>query len=387
MSGLDSHTWSFVLAAAGSGNRIGGIPKQFRRLGPEPMWKWSALTAEKLFELGLCNEMIAVFPRDCEAVRTKNDAGIPTKYVNGGNTRTESVRNGLLAADGEYVMVHDAARPFLSPEICETLIDAVSDETGAIPVLQSVDSLKMIAEEIKILPRDKIFRTQTPQAFKRTTLLDIMDSISGATDEASLWLDSGRKIICVPGSERNFKVTTEFDWIMAKALVEAGKTVKIGMGYDIHELVPGRKLILGGIELRSELGLLGHSDADIICHAIADALLGASGEGDIGALFPASDERYKDADSMALLKSVLSIIAGKNWSVGNIDVTLVAQVPRIGDKVAVITNSLMKLLKSVFPYAELSVKVKSGEHVGSAGRAECMECFAVAVVERHDMYH
>jgi 2-C-methyl-D-erythritol 4-phosphate cytidylyltransferase/2-C-methyl-D-erythritol 2,4-cyclodiphosphate synthase len=266
------------------------------------------------------------------------------------------------------------------------LIETVSDETGAIPVLSSVDSLKMIDGSIKAVPRDKIFRAQTPQAFKRTTLLEILDSCSGATDEATLWIGSGRKIICVPGSEKNFKVTTEFDWAIAKSLAEAGKTVKIGMGYDIHELVPGRKLILGGIEFHSELGLLGHSDADIICHAAADALLGASGEGDIGTLFPASDERYRNADSMELLKFVLNILAEKKWSVGNIDVTLVAQIPKIGDKIMKITDNLRKLFIGVFPYAELSVKVKSGEHVGSVGRAECMECFAAAVVERYDMF-
>ncbi|MDR2780073.1 MAG: 2-C-methyl-D-erythritol 2,4-cyclodiphosphate synthase [Synergistaceae bacterium] len=386
MSGRARHSWSFILAAAGSGSRIGGSPKQFRRLGSEPLWKWSARTAEKLFELGLCDELIAIFPDGGESVETVSGFTVPTKYIKGGNTRTESVRNGLLSAASEYVMIHDAARPFLSAEICETLIEAASDDAGAIPVLQSADSLKMIDDSIKALPRNKIFRTQTPQAFKRTTLLEILDSHpEGATDEATLWLDSGRKIVCVPGSERNFKVTTDFDWVMAKSLAEAGKTVKIGMGYDVHELVPGRNLILGGIEFQSELGLLGHSDADIICHAAADALLGASGEGDIGTLFPASDERWRGADSMSLLKSVLSLIAEKKWSVGNIDVTLVAQIPEIGDKIVKITDNLRKLLVSVSPYAELSVKVKSGEHVGSVGRAECMECFAAALIERYDM--
>jgi 2-C-methyl-D-erythritol 4-phosphate cytidylyltransferase/2-C-methyl-D-erythritol 2,4-cyclodiphosphate synthase len=350
------------------------------------MWKWSARTAGELFERGLCDELIAVFPGGRETARDEADIAVPVKYIRGGITRTESVRNGLLAAASEYVMVHDAARPFLPVEVCETLIGAASGDTGAIPVLGSADSLKMIDGEVRALPREKIFRTQTPQAFKRTTLLEVLDSASGATDEAALWLDSGREIVCVPGSERNFKVTTEFDWAVARSLAEAGKTVKIGMGYDIHELVPGRKLILGGIEFHSELGLLGHSDADIICHAVADSLLGASGEGDIGTLFPASNERYRNADSMELLRFVLNILAEKKWGVGNIDVTLVAQIPEIGGKIMKITDNLRKLFISVFPYAELSVRVKSGEHVGSVGRAECMECFAAAAIERYDMF-
>jgi 2-C-methyl-D-erythritol 4-phosphate cytidylyltransferase/2-C-methyl-D-erythritol 2,4-cyclodiphosphate synthase len=351
------------------------------------MWKWSARTAEKLFERGLCDELVAVFPPDHGIVRAEDGASFPIKYTDGGNTRTESVRNGLLAAASEYVMIHDAARPFLSCEICEALIGAASEERGAIPVLRSVDSLKMIDEGVKILPRDKIFRTQTPQAFKKTALLEILDSRpAGATDEATLWLESGREIACVPGSEKNFKVTTEFDWAIAGSLAESGKTVRIGMGYDVHELVPGRKLILGGIEFRSELGLLGHSDADIICHAVADALLGAAGEGDIGSMFPASDERYRGADSMEMVKSILGLLARKRWFPGNIDVTLVAQTPRIGDKAAAIKDNLKRLFAGVFPYAELSVKVKSGEHVGSVGRAERMECFAAAAVERYDIF-
>jgi 2-C-methyl-D-erythritol 4-phosphate cytidylyltransferase/2-C-methyl-D-erythritol 2,4-cyclodiphosphate synthase len=387
MSRPDRPTWSFILAAAGSGNRIGGIPKQFRKLGPEPMWKWSAGTAEKLFRRGLIDELIVIFPRGHEAVRKESFLSIPTKYISGGDTRTDSVKNGISSAISDFVMIHDAARPFLPAEVCEALIETASEEIGVIPVLASVDSLKMLDGDVKIIPREKIFRTQTPQAFKRTTLLDVLDRGAGdAGDEAELWLASGRKIACVPGSEKNFKITSEFDWVTARSLVELGKTVRIGMGYDVHELVPGRKLILGGIEFQSELGLLGHSDADIICHAVADALLGASQEGDIGTLFPASDGRYKNADSMSLLERVLSLLAGKNWNVGNIDVTVVAQIPKMGDKISEITDSLKKLFGKIFPYAEPSVKVKSGEHVGSVGHAECMECFAVAAVERYDIF-
>jgi 2-C-methyl-D-erythritol 4-phosphate cytidylyltransferase/2-C-methyl-D-erythritol 2,4-cyclodiphosphate synthase len=269
--------------------------------------------------------------------------------------------------------------------MCGELTSAASDEVGAIPLLESVDSLKFVDGGIETVPREKVFRTQTPQAFKKEDLMEILKSCrTSAADEAALWIDAGRKLAYVRGSEKNFKITTDFDWITAKALVETGRTSRVGIGYDIHELVPGRKLILGGVEIESPLGLLGHSDADIIAHAVSDALLGAAGEGDIGAMFPASDKRYKDADSTYLLKQVLELITGKGWFVSNIDVALKAQIPRMGDKISKITDNLKCIVTKICPYAELNIKVKSGEFVGSVGRAECMECFAVAAIEKYE---
>jgi 2-C-methyl-D-erythritol 4-phosphate cytidylyltransferase/2-C-methyl-D-erythritol 2,4-cyclodiphosphate synthase len=364
---------------------MGGEPKQFRRLGRIPMWRWSAGIAETLFERGRILELVVVFPRDYELVATDGALAAPVKFVAGGATRTESVRNGVAAASGEFVMIHDAARPFLPPEICEALMETATAEAGAAPFLESTDSLKIVDGDIKALPREKIFRTQTPQAFERLAILELLYSGNVSTDEASLWLASNRKLEYVRGSQKNFKITTDFDWAMAKSLVEGSKTIRTGLGFDVHELVPGRRLVLGGVEFASPLGLRGHSDADIICHAVSDALLGASGERDIGTLFPASDERYKDADSAELLGIVLRILASKGWSVGNIDVVLVAQVPRIGDGVQKIADNLKTLFTTIYPYAELGVKVKSGENVGSAGRAECMECYASALIERYDV--
>jgi 2-C-methyl-D-erythritol 4-phosphate cytidylyltransferase/2-C-methyl-D-erythritol 2,4-cyclodiphosphate synthase len=266
-------------------------------------------------------------------------------------------------------------------------MDTTSEDTGAIPLLESVDSLKLVGEHVSVLPREKVFRTQTPQAFKRAALLEIMKSRHApSTDEATLWLDAGRNLVYVKGSEKNFKITTDFDWIAAKAMTEAGRTIRMGMGYDVHELIPGRRLILGGVEIISPLGLLGYSDADIICHAISDALLGASGERDIGTIFPASDDRYKDADSSLMLKQVLELLAGMDWAVTNVDVTLVAQIPRLGDKINGIADNLKRLFMSVGLYTSLNVKVKSGEQIGSVGRAECMVCFAAAVIEKYEMW-
>lgn len=375
--------WAFVLVAAGSGSRMGGEPKQFRKLGGRPLWTWSARVANELYGRGSIREMVAVFPRDgmpeapvwlqCPLVKTT-----------GGAVRTESVINGLRATSADFVMIHDAARPFLSFETCEALIGATTDSRGAIPLLGSVDSLKRVRDgTISVVPREDIFRTQTPQAFHRKTLLDILESSAdGATDEASLWLDSARELSRVPGDEKNFKITTDFDWQVACSLVGETREQRVGFGYDVHELIPGRRLILGGVEVDSPLGLLGHSDADIVCHAMADALLGAAGEKDIGTLFPASDDRYKDADSTLLLEKVLGLLDEKRWQVVWIDVTLVAQIPRLGATIPIIMGHLSHRFESFDLGEKIGLKVKSGEHVGSVGRGECMTCHTVATIER-----
>jgi 2-C-methyl-D-erythritol 4-phosphate cytidylyltransferase/2-C-methyl-D-erythritol 2,4-cyclodiphosphate synthase len=362
---------------------MGGEPKQFRRLGRFPMWKWSARIADELHSRGMIDELVVVFPAGYEFKREEHAFSVPTTYTVGGHTRTESVMNGLTASRSEFAMIHDAARPFLPPWICERLVETVTEDAGAVPLLESHDSLKVVDGEISVIPREKIFRTQTPQAFKRNAIMDVIDSNPrGAADEATLWIGAGKKLASVPGSPANFKITGDFDWLTAAAMAESGRIARVGMGYDVHELVPGRKLVLGGVAVDAEFGLLGHSDADVVCHAIADALLGAAGEGDIGTMFPSSEERYKDADSTELLKTVLSLIAGKGWTLGNADAVLAAQIPRLGHKIGQIVSNLTRLIRAFFPYAELSVKVKSGEGIGSVGRAECMQCHAVALIEK-----
>jgi 2-C-methyl-D-erythritol 4-phosphate cytidylyltransferase/2-C-methyl-D-erythritol 2,4-cyclodiphosphate synthase len=285
-------------------------------------------------------------------------------------------------------MIHDAARPFLPVGLCCDLAAALErdPDIGVIPLLESADSLKLVDGDIRPLPREKIFRTQTPQAFRREDIKKVIES-SGktATDEATLWIESGRRLLHLPGSAHNFKITTNFDWAMARAIVEAGRETRVGMGYDVHELVPGRRLILGGVEIESPLGLLGHSDADIISHAAADALLGAAGMGDIGTMFPASDSRYKDAASVDLLATVAGAILREGWRIVNVDVTLKAQIPRMAGQLNIITENMRKLITSICPYAKINIKVKSGEGIGSVGRAECMECFAVAEIEKYEI--
>jgi 2-C-methyl-D-erythritol 4-phosphate cytidylyltransferase/2-C-methyl-D-erythritol 2,4-cyclodiphosphate synthase len=377
-------TWSFILVAAGAGTRMGGVPKQFRTLGGRPLWVWSANIAEELHKRGRVDELIVVMPRGREESPGSFHLDCPVSVTRGGSTRSESVMNGLAMARSDFVLIHDAARPFLDAEMCEALMDSATKLRGAVPLLSSVDSLKMIeGNGMRAIPRDIIRRTQTPQAFHRESIIKVLEaSPAGSTDEASLWLEMSRDLAWVDGSEKNFKVTTEFDWSVATSIVNGSRETRVGVGYDVHELVPGRRLVLGGVEIPSVLGLLGHSDADIICHAASDALLGAAGEGDIGTLFPASDESYRNADSAVLLAEVLRLMAKRRWRVSWLDVVLIAQVPKLGGYIPEIVAGLHKLFTDSAFDVRLSVKVKSGEFTGSVGRAECMICHAVATLER-----
>jgi 2-C-methyl-D-erythritol 4-phosphate cytidylyltransferase/2-C-methyl-D-erythritol 2,4-cyclodiphosphate synthase len=376
-------SWSFLLMAAGFGSRMGGAPKQFRTLGDKPMWLWGARAAERLHSRGLIDELVVVFPDGYESEKT-DSLRCPVTFTTGGEERTDSVLRGLEAASSEYVMIHDAARPFLDIGICEALMEKSSFDRGVVPLLPSIDSLKEIkGGTVKAIPRETVFRTQTPQAFGRQPLLQTLREAGGAaSDEATIWLSASRELAWVPGDEKNFKITNDFDWFVAKSLVNDMHEVRTGFGYDIHELVTGRRLVLGGLEIPSPLGLLGHSDADVICHAISDALLGASGLGDIGGHFPASDMQYKDIDSTIILERVLEMLSGAGWSVNWIDVVLIAQVPRLGAIISEVMDNFGRRFTVYDLMSKMNIKVKSGEYIGSAGRAECMECHAVATIER-----
>lgn len=382
MSGLRK-TWTFILVAAGSGSRMGGEPKQFRLLGSMPVWMWSARVANSLYLDGKIDELIVIFPPGSR-LDVDVPLSVPVRFVSGGASRSESVKNGLRAATSDYVMIHDAARPFIGLELCLNLMESTCEERGAIPLLDSVDSLKDVRDgRISAFPRDRIFRTQTPQAFHRNVLLSLMETEDGlATDEASVWLDASLELVSVPGEEKNFKITTDFDWLIARSIAAERRELRSGLGFDVHELVPERKLILGGVEIPSPLGLLGHSDADIICHAMSDALLGAAGEGDIGSLFPASDMKYKNADSLVLMEHVFQLLSDSGWYIIWIDVTLIAQVPRLGREMPKIAGHLGNRFKAYGLAGKMNMKVKSGEFMGSVGRANSMICYASATIER-----
>lgn len=381
-----SSTWSFILVAAGAGNRLGGTPKQFRLLGGIPLWQWSCNIAEKLLSAGVISEIILVLPEKYEYELIKNRVNDNIKIIKGGKSRAESVYNALNVSVCSDVLIHDAARPFLTEKLCLELINKAEKTGASVPLLKVKDSVKKIAnEKMSVVERENLYLTQTPQLFSKDELLEMLGKTElKNTDEASVWIEMGKNISYVTGDESNFKITTQYDWDRAEMIVNANKIIRIGHGYDIHKLVEGRNLILGGLKIEdSPIGLFGHSDADVVTHTVMDALLGAAGEPDIGRLFPASDNTYKNISSILLFEKVLEKLKNKGWQIEWIDVTLIAQTPKLGHLVDKIADNLNKYLSDSTDKL-INLKVKSGEECGSVGRSECMICHAVATIFKNN---
>ena len=372
MSEKHEKSVSFVIVAGGKGSRMGGEKKQFMLLNGRPLWRWSydILTPECV------KESILVIPQGSEVNHVPENLTVPLKIAYGGKERAESVLNGLKEAACDYVLVHDAARPFLSLNLIHSLIDATDETHGAVPVLPVSDALKKIdGDNISCINRDGLYITQTPQSFPREKLIEAVSKNPGAKDEAEAWKKCGHELRHVKGERLNFKVTWPEDMIIARALTEG--ITRTGTGYDIHRLVPERKLILGGIEIDSPLGLLGHSDADLLTHSVMDAILGAAGLPDIGNLFPASDERFRGADSIELLREVMRMISAEGWHVEFVDAVVKAQVPRL--------NAYReRVIESMKRFFEFNVKFKSAEHIDDSGDGLSMSCWAAATLRRSE---
>ena len=362
--------FSFIIAAGGQGTRFGG-KKQFMTLGGRELWRWSAENAAKLSDS--VREIVLVIPEG-ETLTPQWNSNIPLRIVNGGNERAISVLNGLNMAACDFVMVHDAARPFASPELFRRLMDSVSDDAGVIPLLPVSDALKRIDDGGKISSGDRegLYITQTPQVFPRLKLIEAVKDSPSAKDEAEAWLKSGHELRYVDGERLNFKATVKDDMTIARALSEH-KIIRTGLGWDIHRLVPDRKLILGGVKIESPLGLLGHSDADVLTHSVMDAVLGGAGLPDIGNLFPANDERFKGADSIELLREVMRLVNAEGWNVEFVDAVITAQVPRLNKY----REEIMRSMSRFFPF---NIKFKSAENLDDSGRGLCITCHAAATL-------
>lgn len=381
------NSFSFLIVAGGSGSRIGGEKKQFRLLEGRPLWRWSADLAASMGDDGIV-EVVLVLPRgEVVSQAWPEESVVPLRLAEGGSTRAESVMNGLAACSCDYVMVHDAARPLVGGALLRRLMAATDEGVGAVPVLPIADALKRIdagSGRIRAVDREALFATQTPQSFCRTTLLSVLERHGTSfRDEAEAWLAAGLELRCLEGERLNFKVTWPEDLQMARALKGGAARplgVRTGLGYDVHRLVPERPLILGGVRIEgSPLGLLGHSDADLLAHTVSDALLGAAGLPDIGNLFPASDEAYRGADSMELLRCVVERIRGEGWRVLWVDSVIQAQVPRLNAHLPEMRMRLSALLNPGGPNC-VNLKAKSAEGTGDPGLGRSMTCWAAATL-------
>jgi 2-C-methyl-D-erythritol 4-phosphate cytidylyltransferase/2-C-methyl-D-erythritol 2,4-cyclodiphosphate synthase len=367
-----------ILVAAGSGSRFGAdVPKQFLPLAGKPVLRHAAETLAASVDL-----MQPV--GDAPAIEVAL-AGLPhLPVVAGGETRQDSVCRGLDALEVEapdLVLVHDAARPWIPPGTIAALLAALEHADGAIPAVSVADTLKRVANgciDATVL-REGLYRAQTPQAFRYGALLAAHRSVVGvATDDAALLEAMGKRVAIVAGSEDNIKLTFAEDLLRLERIMTAQMFPRVGTGFDVHVLQAGRPLVLCGVTVPYELGLAGHSDADVGIHALCDAIYGALAEGDIGRHFPPSEALWKDADSTRFLAHAAERIAARGGRLANADVTLICERPKIAPHAAAMVKRLSGVL-SVDP-ALISVKATTTEKLGFTGRGEGIAAQAVATI-------
>lgn len=381
-----------IIAAAGHGRRLAsGVPKQFLEIGGVSLLQRSVAA---FCAVPRVTSIVVVTREDAveEIARTLATGGRPAIVVAGGDTRQASVAAAFdrVPAETDYVMVHDAARPFVSAALIERTLDAAIESGAAIAALGARDTVKLAADSggrafvARTIPREQVYLAQTPQAFRRDVLAEAVRlGRSGATgtDESALAELGGTRIRLVEGDALNFKVTTDSDLTLSRALAggdQLADRLRAGTGYDLHKLVAGRPLLLGGVRIAAAVGALGHSDADVVCHAVTDAVLGAAGAGDIGRHFPDTDAAWKDAASLPLLERMVRHVEGLGLVVVNVDVTVILERPKIARYVPEIQTSLAGALG--IDAARVSVKGKTNEGLDAIGRGEAIAAHAVALL-------
>ena len=376
---------SAIIAAGGRGSRFGGSqPKQLQMLAGVPILK---RTVDAFLQGYAFDEVVVALPPEL--------AVDPPSYldsvivVEGGERRQDSVAKAFraVAPSSQIIVIHDAARPLVSSALIERTIDAALKHGAAIAALEARDTVKRTDESRIIrgtIPREDIFLAQTPQAFRVGVLRDALElasTASAATDEAMLAEQAGHSVYLVEGDPRNLKITTPEDLQIAERLLSTngrGAAIRIGNGYDLHRLVSGRRLILGGVAIPFEKGLEGHSDADAVCHAVTDAILGAASAGDIGRHFPDTDAVFKDANSIELLKRAVDVVRAAGYGVSNVDVVVVAQQPKLSPHVDAMRANLAHAI-GIEPQ-QVSIKGKTNEGMDSVGAGESIAVHAVALI-------
>jgi len=372
-----------IIVAAGAGTRMNsGIPKQCMIVDGKPM----LLKTAEVFQTSGCIDEIIIVTSSVlleEMREMLQKEGIRAALTCGGKQRQDSVYAGLkiLPQDTDYVIIHDAARPYVTHELIREVIQAAFEESAAVCAVPVKDTIRMKnfkqADSVT-LDRTALYAVQTPQAFEKELILSAYekayeDGFYG-TDDAVLVEKIGKPVAIIPGAYENIKITTKEDLQVGFEQF----SVRVGTGFDVHMFCENRKLILGGVEIPFERGLAGHSDADVLVHAVMDALLGAAGCGDIGMHFPDKEKQYKDISSLILLSNVSDLITQKGFAVGNIDATVIAQKPKIAfyrkEMIAAVANAL-KISED-----RVTIKGTTTEGLGFTGREEGIAAQAVCTI-------
>ena len=376
-------TVTALIVAAGSGSRMGGeLPKQFRMLAGKSVLAHAvdALTAHPRID----SVRVVIGDGQQDIARSalgQRDVG---ELILGGTERSDSVRAGLAALGDGVVLVHDAARPFCPPEVIDRLLDALPMGDGAVPILAIADTLaKGLGTIDAMVDRSGLIRIQTPQAFHAEDLLYALGEMRGrATDESSVMVAAGLKVITVEGDAMLDKLTTSADWTRAEQRLAAMMVSRTGSGFDVHAFAGSGPIMLGGVEVAHVSGLAGHSDADVALHSITDALLGAAALGDIGDHFPPSDPQWKGAASDHFLAHAASLIRARGGVIDHIDCTIICEAPKVGPHRLAMRERIAAILDILLD--RVSIKATTTERLGFTGRGEGMAAQATATIRLPD---
>ena len=367
----------FIILAGGESKRFNSkIPKSYHHYKGKPLLLHSIDKAKNYKRF---KRIILVINKKHKKL-IKNLKIKDIKIIEGGKTRAESSYKALKSIKKyniKNVMIHDAARPDFSLKLLNKLDRALKSNDCVIPAIQSKDSIKQkFSNKIKNLTRQNVYLIQTPQAFNYKKLYDLQNNKSiNITDDASLFVNADKKIKIIKGEINNNKITINSDIII-------NNSIRYGLGFDVHRLVPNKKLYLGGIRIPSPLGTLGHSDGDPVLHAVTDAILGACGMGDIGEKFSDKNKKFKNIRSTILLNKIIDEIKIKGYLINNIDINIITQKPNIQKYKKKITNCIAKICRILPP--QINIKGKTTEKLGVIGNEKAIASEVIASVIKYD---
>jgi len=374
-----------LVVAAGRGYRVGGqLPKQYLTLGGRPILRHCLATFAAHPDIAAVR--VVIHPDDRPLYEQAARGLDLLEPVPGGAERQDSARLGLESLAGmapDQVLIHDAARPFLTMDVIDRVIAALDDHAGAIPALPQADTLKRAGADGRIsgtVDRAGLWRAQTPQAFRFGPILEAHRAAAGQTltDDAAVLEAAGEAVTLVSGAEDNGKITTLDDLHRAERRFQGPGEIRVGHGFDVHACGPGDHVILGGVRIPHTQGLVGHSDADVALHALADAVYGAIAAGDIGRHFPPTDARWKGAPSDVFLRHAGDLVEALGGRIVNLDLTLICERPKIGPHRAAIAARVAEILG--LSGGRISVKATTSERLGFTGRGEGLAAQATATV-------
>ena len=373
-------TTTALIVAAGKGERAGGgIPKQYRLLGGKPVLRWAV---ESLISHPAVQSVRVVIGKGQQELAGAALSGLDVgRLIEGGEERADSVRAGLSELNADAVLVHDAARPFCPPAVVDRLVASLEFYEGAAPVIAVGDTLARVGQSLnEPVDRAGLVRVQTPQAFRLEELRAAYERWSGdsPTDESTVLRAAGMKVAAVEGDPALEKLTLPADFERAEQWLDGRRSPRTGMGFDVHSFSGEGPVMLGGIEVPHNRGLAGHSDADVVLHAITDALLGAGGLGDIGEHFPPSDPRWRGAPSSLFLAHAAQLLRDRGAIIDHVDCTVIAEAPKVGPHREAMRARIAEI--AGLNIDQVSIKATTTEGLGFTGRREGIAAQAVASI-------